>query len=213
MSTRGYDRLAGCYRLLETLVFGRALERARFRHFDHLRNRKRILLLGDGDGRGLALVCRLAPDAQIDSLDSSAGMLARSAKRLSTGDRERVIFVQADALTHSFPRDTYDAVTTLFFLDGFSAEQVNALVTRLHPALTADALWFHADFALPPTGWAHMRARAWLALMFAFFRWQTGLSIRSLPPSENLLQAAGFHRAAHTSWQNGFLVGTVFARS
>jgi ubiquinone/menaquinone biosynthesis C-methylase UbiE len=214
MSAPGYDRLAGCYRLLETLAFGRALERARFRHFDHLHNRKRILLLGDGDGRGLALALRIAPHAQIDSLDSSAGMLTRASRRLSPEELTRVTFLHADAFAASYPAETYDAVTTLFFLDCFSGEQVERLIERLRPALTKDALWLHADFALPPAGWARLRARVWLTIMFWFFRWQTGRpATQALPPAETLFESAGFVPLAHASWQHGFLVSTLFRQS
>ena len=206
----GYDPLARVYRLIEFVAFGRALERVRFRHFDRLRNCKRILLLGDGDGRGLALACRLAPDAQIDSVDFSAGMLDRAARRLNPADRRRVNLRQADALTAPFPTGTYDAVTTLFFLDCFSEVQVRALIEHIRPSLTPDALWLYADFALPPCGWARVRAQVWLSLMFAFFRWQTHLATRSLPPSETLLHTAGFHLVAETSWQGGFLRSVVF---
>lgn len=212
MNPRGYDRLARPYRLLEFLAFGRALERARFRHFDRLQDRRHILLLGDGDGRGLALACRLAPQARITSLDFSAGMIERAARRLSPADRARVTFLQADALTADFPANTYDAVTTLFFLDCFTGEQVLALIARLLPALTPDAVWLHADFALPARGLPRLRARLWLALMFAFFRWQTGLDTRSLPPSETLLRAAGLEPLAHATWHGGFIVSTAFGR-
>ena len=213
MNTRGYDQLAKFYRLIEFLAYGRALERARFHHFDRLRNRLHILLLGDGDGRGLALACRLAPEARITSLDFSAGMIDRATQRLAPAERARVTFVHADALAATFPANTYDAVTTLFFLDCFSAEQVRTLIERLRPSLTSDAVWLYADFALPTTGWARQRARIWLTLMFTFFRWQTGLTTNALPPSENLIHAAGFHRIAHTSWRSGFFVSSVFAQS
>ena len=210
MNTRGYDQLARPYRLIEFLAYGRALERARFRHFELLRDRRHILLLGDGDGRGLALACRLAPHARITSLDFSAGMIDRARRRLDPADRDRVTFMCADALTAEFPAATYDAVTTLFFLDCFSGEQVRGFIDRLRPALTPDALWLHADFALPPHGWRQLRARVWLALMFAFFRWQTGLTVRALPPSGELLRAAGFNRLALADWQGSFIVSTVF---
>ncbi|MET0261530.1 MAG: class I SAM-dependent methyltransferase, partial [Rariglobus sp.] len=82
MKTNGYDQLARGYRVIEFIAFGRALERARFQHFARLRTCKRILLLGDGDGRGLALACQLAPSAHIDSIDSSSGMLKRAELRL-----------------------------------------------------------------------------------------------------------------------------------
>jgi SAM-dependent methyltransferase len=211
--SRGYDQLARVYRFIEFLAFGRALERARFRHFDRLRDCKRILLLGDGDGRGLALACRLAPHALIDSVDFSAGMLKRAARRLRPDDRTRVTLRQADALTAEFSANTYDAVTTLFFLDCFSDAQVRAFIARLHPSLTPNALWLHADFHLPPRGFHRVRARVLLALMLAFFRWQTGLAVRALPDSENLLKSAGFSRIAEVSRQGGFLRSTVFTRT
>lgn len=210
MNTRGYDQLARPYRLIEFLAFGRALERARFHHFERLSDRRHILLLGDGDGRGLALACRLAPHARITSLDFSPGMIARATRRLDPADRARVTFLCADALTAEFPAATYDAVTTLFFLDCFSDEQVRGFIARLRPALTPDALWLHADFAVPPHGWPRLRARVWLALMFAFFRWQTGLATHALPESEARLHAAGFHRLAHSDWQGGFILSAVF---
>lgn len=208
--SRGYDQLARFYRLVEFIAFGRALERARFQHFGRLRDCKRILLLGDGDGRGLALACRLAPHARIDSVDFSAGMLDRAAQRLRPEDRARVSLRQADALTAEFSPDTYDAVTTLFFLDCFSNEQVHAFIEHLRPALTSDAIWLHADFALPARGFHRLRAQLMLTLMLAFFRWQTGLAVRALPLSENLLESVGFHHIARSSWQGGFIVSSVF---
>lgn len=211
--SNGYDSLSRVYRLLEFIAFGRALERARFCHFSHLRACKRILLLGDGDGRGLALACRLAPQARIDSIDFSAGMLTLASRRLSPADRGRVNLRHADALTAPLPVATYDAVTTLFFLDCFSETQVRELIARIRPSLTPEALWLHADFALPAHGWPRLRARVWLALMFAFFRWQTGLSLRALPPSDALLHTAGFHRLTHASWQHGFLVSSVYRQA
>jgi ubiquinone/menaquinone biosynthesis C-methylase UbiE len=212
-NSRGYDQLSYIYRLVEFIAFGHALERARFHHFAQLRDCKRILLLGDGDGRGLALACRLAPHAHIDSLDFSAGMLDHAARRLRPEDRSRVTLRQADALTADFPADTYDAVTTLFFLDCFSGAQVRAFIEHLRPALKPDALWLYADFALPPRGFFRARAQAWLALMLFFFRWQTGLTVRALPQAEDLLQATGFQRVAETAWQGGFILSAVFTRT
>lgn len=212
-SSRGYDQLARVYRLIEFIAFGRALERARFRHFDRLRDCKHILLLGDGDGRGLALACRFAPHARIDSVDFSAGMLDRAARRLRPADRARATLRQADALTADFPSNTYDAVTTLFFLDCFSNAQVRAFIGHLHPALTPGAIWLHADFALPSRGFHRLRARVMLTLMLTFFRWQTGLAVRALPASESLLHSASFARIAETSWQGGFIRSVVFTQA
>ena len=214
MTTREktFDRLARPYRLLEWLAFGPLLERARFKHLDRLRGRKRILLLGDGDGRVLARACALAPDALIDSLDLSEGMLGRAALRLSPADRARVRFLHEDALQADYPPATYDAVTTFFFLDCFTDDQATTLINRLQPAFTPDAVWLFADFAEPSRGLMRLRAKAWLWVMYLFFRWQTGLSARRLPASENLLIKAGFQRRADTSFQHGFVRSAVFAK-
>ncbi|AHF91866.1 SAM-dependent methlyltransferase [Opitutaceae bacterium TAV5] len=209
----GFDRLASPYRLLEYAAFGRALERARFCHFDLLgqRRRRRLLLLGDGDGRGLARACELLPETRIDSVDISAGMLARAGRRLPEAQRGRVSLHHADALAFSYPPQEYDAVATLFFLDCFTLAEVAAFVARLRPALRPGALWLHADFALPARrGWRRVRAQAWLAVMYAFFRWQTGLSARRLPGSEGIIEAAGLKTTRVAESQHGLLRSVVF---
>ena len=60
-----FDRLAGIYRLLEFLAFGRDLERARFRLLETLAECHSVLVLGEGDGRCLARLARVAPEARI----------------------------------------------------------------------------------------------------------------------------------------------------
>lgn len=187
------------------LAYGRALERARCAHFDLLRDRRDILLLGDGDGRGLELACRIAPRARITTVDFSAGMLRRAAARLSATDRERVTFLQADARAVTITPGSHDAIVTLFFLDCFTEDEARAVVARHLPALTADGIWLDADFALPPRGLARWRARLLLWLMITFFRWQTGLGTRRLPPVERLLRECGLAIVASRGWQGGFI--------
>lgn len=209
-----FDRLAQNYRALEFLAFGRDLERARFRHLERLRHCRRILVLGEGDGRCLARLVQIAPEARIHCLDLSAAMLARAAARLvGTPAAERVAFEQADILAGGpLPADC-DAVTTFFFLDCFTAEQAAGIVARVQAALRPEALWLFADFALPPHGLARRRARAWLAVLYTFFRWQTGLPARELPPSENLIGQVGFTLEAADELQHGLLRTAVFQRT
>jgi len=207
-----FDRLARPYRLLERTAFGSLLERARFRHLDRLRDRRRILLLGDGDGRVLARVRSLVPAAEIDCLDLSAAMLARAAARLPSPDRARVRFRHEDARRADYPPAAYDAVVTFFFLDCFTEADVSALIGRIRPALAPGAVWLFADFSEPDRGLPRWRAKAWLWIMYAFFRWQTGLAARRLPPSEPLLLKEGFTRETVTSFQCGFVRSAVFAR-
>jgi ubiquinone/menaquinone biosynthesis C-methylase UbiE len=207
-----FDRLARVYRTLEVLAFGRDLERARFCFLDHLHDCRDILLLGEGDGRCLARVVAAAPAARIHCVDASAAMLARAAARLRHADRPRVTFERADLLTRTFERDRYDAVATFFVLDCFTQDQAASIVDRAAAALREGGRWLFADFVLPPGGVSRWRARAWLAVMYHFFRWETGLQARALPPSEDLLRRAGFERGAVRERQRGFVRSAVFSR-
>lgn len=207
-----FDRLARCYRALEFLAFGRDLERARFCLLDRLAGCESILVLGEGDGRCLAQLIRAAPRARIHCLDGSAAMLARARARIAgSGAEARVTFAQADLRTEEFPAQRYDAVVTLFFLDCFDAGTASAIVARIAPALQSGACWLFADFAIPPRGYRRLRARVWLALLYEFFRWETGLGTRELPPSESLIRSAGFAPLETREHQLG-LIRTVFFR-
>ena len=208
---RNFDGLARIYRRLEFLAFGRNLERTRFCLLDRLSGCREILVLGEGDGRCLAQLVRRAPLARIRCVDASAGMLARAAARLpDPADRARVDFEQADALALRLPAGRYDAVVTLFFLDCFLPGQVAALVGRGRESLRPGGLWLWADFACPARGWRRWQARVSLPLLYLFFRWQTGLPARALPPAEEILTEAGFMREAEWEFQGGFLRSALF---
>jgi cyclopropane fatty-acyl-phospholipid synthase-like methyltransferase len=207
-----FDRLASAYVWLERLAFGRDLENARFCHLDQLRGCQRVLVLGEGDGRFLARLVRQFPAMRIECMDASSAMLARAKGRLNAEDRARVNFRQEDALLAEFGTDKYDAVVTLFFLDCFSAEEVAGLIGRIQVALHDNARWLWADFALPERGWRRWRAQLWLRGLYFFFRNQTAMTARQLPPSEELLRASGFMLSAEESFQAGLLRSAVWKR-
>jgi len=209
---QGFDRLAGSYRALEWLAFGNDLERARFAWLPALAERNSILVLGEGDGRCLARLLALAPQARVHCVDSSPGMLARARARLSEADARRVEWECADARAVALAPGRYDAVVTLFFLDCFSAADVGRLVARVGAALQPGACWLFTDFVLPESGWRRCRARAWLGLLYGFFRWQTRLGARELPPSEAILAAAGWRPDQRRDFQAGLLRAAIFSQ-
>jgi ubiquinone/menaquinone biosynthesis C-methylase UbiE len=207
-----FDRLVSVYRALEFLAFGPALEQARFCFLDRLRDCRSVLVLGEGDGRCLARLLRAAPGAQVTCVDLSAAMLARAASRLDAAGCARVRFVQADLLQSPLPAGRFDAVVTCFFLDCFTSGQVEALVAAIAAQLTPDAFWLWADFRLPERGPARWRAQVWLVLLYAFFRWQTGLTTRALPPAEELIGRTGFVPQACRDFQLGLVRSVLFSQ-
>ncbi len=212
-SPRSFDRLTGIYRALEYIAFGRDLERARFAHLDALRDSRSILVLGEGDGRCLQRLIQNAPQARIVCLDISPAMLARAAIRIKgTEAAGRVEFRQADLLCTELPPKRYDAVVTFFFLDCFTGEQAEKIMRQIQGSLQPEAIWLWADFALPPRGVARWRARAWLGLLYTFFRWQTNLDARALPPVERLFDSLEWKPAMQRSFQHGLVRSAVFRR-
>ena len=212
-SPRNFDRLAGIYRGLEYLAFGRDLERARFAHLNLLRECRSILVLGEGDGRCLERLAAAAPRAQIDCLDLSPAMLARAARRLrGRAALDQVTFRPADLLTTELPHAHYDAVITFFFLDCFTPTQAESLMSRVQTSLRPDALWLWADFDLPVHGLARWRARVWLTVLYAYFHWQTGLAARELPPVLPYLAENGFSKSTGIALQWGLVRSEVWQR-
>jgi ubiquinone/menaquinone biosynthesis C-methylase UbiE len=209
----GFSRLAGVYRALEFLAFGGDLERARFSYLNRLAGCRDILLLGEGDGRCAARLATLAPHARILCVDSSPGMIARASERIAAlGAGERVTFTCADALRFTPQPLGFDGAATLFFLDCFDGRGVEAIVEKMGTALRPGSPWLFTDFTMPPSGFARLRARAWLAVLYRFFRLTTGLTASALPASEEILGRAGWVRTESVDLQHGLLRSAVFKR-
>jgi SAM-dependent methyltransferase len=198
------DPIARCYRWLEYLAFGRALERRRFAFLGELVDARRIMILGEGDGRLLARLLPIASQASIDVVELSAEMIALA--RAGAGSRVR--FLQHDARSIAF--ESYDAIVTCFFLDCFNEEDSGLLVERLASALKPGGLWLMSDFAVPERGWQRWHACVWVWTMYLFFRITTGLTTRWLPPIEDQLRNAGLTRIARKAERAGMIVSELW---
>ncbi len=194
------DPIARAYRWLEYASFGRALERRREAFLPEIAGARRVLLLGDGDGRFLAAFLRANPAAQVDSVDSSARMLALAAARVrrcpgSAATAEwRVRFHQADANRWQPPADArYDLIVTHFFLDCFEEHELARLIPSLAAAVAPGARWLVSEFRQPDRGLKAWRARVWISGLYRIFGLATGLQVRRLPDYRPLLMGQGFH--------------------
>jgi SAM-dependent methyltransferase len=201
------DSIAGVYRMLEYLAFGRALERCRFSSLDALRDARHVLIAGEGDGRFLARLLALNPRARVDVVDSSTRMMALARKRV--GDAERVRFLHQDAFD-PLPPGPYDAVVTNFFLDCLTEEECAGFVAVAAGRLKAGGLWVVGDFHLPARGWGRWHACVWLTVMYRFFALATGLRARRIPDFRGSLGRAGLARLSQRYWRWGLLTAEVW---
>ena len=120
-----FDRIAPFFRTIETLAFGKALQRARIAFLTETRDCRRALIAGEGNGRFLVELLRANPKVEIDYVDSSAAMMGL-AKSIIAGAGEgcdgkifpdanacsRVRFHQADVRDWTPTRPGYDLIVT-----------------------------------------------------------------------------------------------------
>jgi ubiquinone/menaquinone biosynthesis C-methylase UbiE len=201
--------LAPWYRWIEYVAFGRALERSRFVFLHRAAHARRVLILGEGDGRVLERLLRIAPRAQFDVIESSAAMIDLARRRI--GRSSRVDFRHGNALDIGLPVAEYDAVVACFFLDCFTEDELHSLLRRVAPALLPGAMWLISEFAIPAKGWRRWHARAWIGTMYRFFNISTGLRARTLPPIGKMLQDAGVVRLDCRPWRWGLIESEVLA--
>lgn len=209
-----YGRLDRAYQSLEYMAFGRGLERARGHYLNRLSDCRRIAIFGAGDGRVLAPLLAAAPHAECLSIDADAQMTRLAEARAREANAEtRVRFTTADARTVELDPASFDALVTQFFLDCFTAEDLDRLIPKIGAALTQNGLWLFADFAIPARpAYARLRAKLWVALLCAFFRWRAGHPLRSLPPMEPLLVKHGFQREETFDQSAGLIRSAVYRR-
>jgi SAM-dependent methyltransferase len=189
-----FDRLAKHYRWMEFVLAGKRLQRCRTAFLRQALGSKRVLIVGEGNGRFLAECRRALGMAEIMCVDGSARMLglARERMRRLGLSADHIEFVHTDALAWRPPENTFDLIVTHFFLDCFRAEQVERLVGVLAAAAKRDATWLLADFGVPAGGLGRYRALMIHRLMYLFFRVATGLPAQRLIEPDAFLERHGF---------------------
>ncbi|MGJ8635068.1 MAG: class I SAM-dependent methyltransferase [Luteolibacter sp.] len=194
-----YDRFAPFYTFAETLVFGRVLQKARCAGLVDT-SPKRVLIIGDGNGRFLERAVPVWPDAQFVSIDASAGMLRQAKKRVKGA---HVRFIHADVFDglHEIQGQTFDVIVTHFFLDCFHEKTLQKLIPTLSKMLTDTGVWYVSDF----TG-RRLHHRAMLWIMYRFFQMFTETPAQRLPDYRKILFAQGLVPETLGSWRLGFVI-------
>jgi SAM-dependent methyltransferase len=192
------DRIAAWYRWFEYAGFGRGLERRREAFLSEVADARRVLALGDGDGRALAALLAAAPHACVDYIDVSARMLELARARAGT---QHIVYRNEDARTALLPAAEYDLIVTHFFLDCFDEADLEPLIARLASACTPRARWLISEF----------RGNGWLVrALYVFFRIATGLRTRRLVDHHPLLKRRGFRLVRHEDACRGLLASELW---
>jgi SAM-dependent methyltransferase len=210
-----FDWLAPHYAWVEAVTFGGRLHACRTALLGEVANARRVLVLGEGDGRFLAAFLATNPGAMVDVVDASPGMVALARRRAAAvpGAAGRVRWHVADARRSDPPAPPYDLVVTNFFLDCFPAAEVARLVPRVAAGLAPGGRWLVGDFAVPAGGPARRAAaRVALAGMYAAFRLTTRIPAGRLADPGPVLRGSGLVVEREVRRLGGFLVASLWRR-
>jgi len=204
-----FSPLAPFYRWMEMASFGPFLQRSRCAFIDALADRRRALILGDGDGRFAARLLRANSQIQIDAVDASAAMLDELRHRAGP-DADRIHTTCADARYWQPASPPYDLVVTHFFLDCLTTAEVQSLANKISTAVAPNAKWLISEFAVP-AGW-HGRfiASSLIRTLYWSFGLLTGLKVRALPDYRSALRRAGFELVHECPWLGGLLISELW---
>lgn len=206
------DRIARSYRWLEYAAFGLALEKARVDFLSHAAAARRVLILGEGDGRFLARLLCCNRNASVAVVESSARMIQLARSRVTPGDRSRVEFHRIDAVAHPLPAGPFDCVVSHFFLDILNGREADAVIGKVGALLSPGAHWLVSEFQEPPDGVRNLHARIWLGAMYGFFSMTTGVSAAKLPPYRNMLERRGLAEIEHRERRFGLIRSQVWGK-
>ncbi len=212
MSRRpNFDRVARLYRPMEYLTFGPLLTRTRTHFLPLLRDRRRALVFGDGDGRFLASLLAQHPALEAEAIDTSPTMLAELRRRCAPF-AGRLRLLCTDALGYE-PEISPDLIVSHFFLDCFSPADLAHFLPRMAARMHPGALWLLSEFRIPPRGAARPLARLLVRSLYFAFRVLTGLRVTHLPDYAALFERAGLTRVAHHDRLFGILRSELWSRA
>ena len=198
------DWIAPHYWWIEKLGMGRTLERRRGWFLPRLKNARRALVLGDGDGRFLRELVRQNLAVHADYVDLSSRMLELARRKAGL---DRVIYNRADARALEFAQGEYDLIATHFFFDCFGQHELEALISRIAAAATPGARWVVSEFCT-----TSIPARLLVRALYLFFRITAGLRNQSLADHRPILIAHGFRLIDATQSRGDLVVSELWER-
>ena len=189
------DRIAPYYEIIEHFLFGRLLEHRRFAFLGELRTSQKAIVCGGGDGRFLARLLRANARVEVDFVDLSSTMVELAERRVTGMGRtfrNRVRFHAGHVQSFAAPADSYDLITTHYFLDCFSNRELEDVVGRLASWGMPQARWIVSDFSEANGPIGRLWTRGVIRGLYAAFRLTTGLRVTRLPQYKAALARRGY---------------------
>jgi len=210
MGKSNFDLVASFYPLLEQIVFGSTLSRARRFFIPRVREGNKILLIGEGNGRFLFEMVKQTSSASVTVVDSSARMLASAARRIATVDCcSGIELIHADILEWRAPAAHYDWIVTHFFLDLFPPCRIRRVVEKISRLATEDSLWINVDFTSKNQS---LRQKLLIWAQYRFFQISAGIEASRLFDARPSIRQAGWEIWAERSLDSGWISAHLMSK-
>lgn len=172
-------------------------------------DRRKALILGDGDGRFTARLLRANPQTQIEAIDASSAMLKELIRRAGNG-RSRVHTESADIRNWQPSGERYDLIVSHFFLDCLTTHEIEELAEKMRRVSFPSSVWVISEFAIPQNAYGRWLARPVVAALYGAFGVLTGLASRQLPEHRTALSNSGLALRESRQYLGGLLVSELW---
>jgi ubiquinone/menaquinone biosynthesis C-methylase UbiE len=211
MGKATFDLIASFYPLLEQTVFGSTLSQARRFFITQVKAGTHILLIGEGNGRFLFEALKQTSANSFTIVDSSARMLAATARRIAAVARcPHVELIHADILDWQPPDASYDRVVTHFFLDQFRPDRISRIVEKISSLATEDALWINVDFTSETQ---NLRQKFLMWVQYRFFQIVARIESARLFDPRPCIRKAGWDILETKSLDLGWISAQLMSRT
>lgn len=183
------------------MVFGKAIRHAQQAFLKQIKPNTSILILGGGTGYILGDIFNAQPNCSITYVDASLKMIEKAKAR----GWQQVTFIHG---THDdIPKMRYDVIVTNFFLDMFTTNELNKLITLLNNYLNDSGIWLATDFTKP----TRVYHKFLLFMMYTFFRITCGIRT-SLPDWQKAFEHQNMKLISKRYYFQGFICAQVLGR-
>lgn len=202
-----FDRIAQLYSLAEFVLYGDGLQLSRIHFLDKFINAKKVIFLGEGDGRSLAYFLEKNRNSTIDYVDTSVAMLKIA--KMNCRNSPRVNFYHENLLNYlaEQPSSEVDLVVCPFILDTFNDAQISMIESEIHRILQPKGSWLITDYQTK-----NIYHSIHISLLYKFFSWVSGLRVQSLPDWNRLNLAKNFLVSAHKEFIGGLIFSKTFVK-
>ena len=208
------DRIAPWFELAERLSFWNALEQRRFAYLNRLKESRRAILCGEGDGRFLVALLQANPAIEVTYIDSSREMMRIAERRvqgLHKSRRSRVNFHCGDVMEFDPPCGDYDLVATHFFLDCFAPKDVSRLIASVKQWTHPRAKWLVSEFRYAESSFGRLWTSLIIRGIYAGFGALTGLQVNRIPRYAPLFLSSGFGLQESDTALGGLLISELWS--